>query len=116
MGLKQLVKKTSKKDMPTFDPFPPGFQYAGHYSYCYVFVHPGYSKYRGIAEHHKTDKYGQYNGCLENIKQFIKHLKTIGELTIFAIEDEIFRNKIQNDKDLSPLESSLIMISKGPFE
>lgn len=114
MGLKQFLKRRIES-LPIFNPLPLDFYNIKVNGFCNVIVHPGYSNYRDIGEHNKTDKYGQYQEYLKNIKQIIKYLQTTGELTIFVIEDKIFQNKIQNEEGLSPFELSLIMITKDAF-
>jgi len=93
-----------------FNPFPLSFNYSSNYHYCYAIVHYGFGDYQRGAP--VGGKYGPRSKYSKNMKKLIKYLKKSDELTIFIVEDRIYKNGMKKYK---PFNSALTSITKNSY-
>ncbi len=102
-----------KIDNGIFNPFPAGFNYDKEYKSATCIVHPGYSIYNvgGRTGRDSIKDYGSYNVYLANLLELVKHQRSLGELTILAVEQDLLsRSKLEEELSvICPFDTSLVI-------
>jgi len=100
-------------DNGIFDPFPAGFNYNKEYKSATCIVHPGYSIYSAGGRNARDDigKYGSYNTYLDNLLELVKRQRSLGELTILAVEQDVLSMPKLEEKlsVICPFDISLVI-------